>query len=107
MDRHGKRFTMHNHARKTELFQITIIPPDAPFEGMYRKSSKHGGQHVLIKAKSKDSFLVSCRHITSHPHSSITFLKASCLVLEFKPRIFHHNTNHFFKILIDKQIKQR
>jgi hypothetical protein len=90
---------------KTELFQITIIPPDAPFEGMYRKSSKHGGQQDLIKAISKDSFLVSCRHITSHPQSSITFLKASYLDLEFKPRIFQHNTNHFFKVFIDKYIR--
>jgi hypothetical protein len=41
---------------------------------MYKKSSKQGGQQYLMKAVSKGSLLVSCKQITQHPLTSMTFI---------------------------------
>jgi hypothetical protein len=44
---------------KRKDFQITIVPPEAPTEGMNSKASKEVGQIFLMNKISKDCFFVS------------------------------------------------
>jgi hypothetical protein len=62
---------------KREDFQIIMVPPEAPTEGMYPKASKREGQILLINMRSKEDFLVSWRQITLQLLSKILSLTAS------------------------------
>ena len=84
-----KDSTCHGVPTKTELFQIIMMPPDAPIEGAKTNLSNHLGQKDLINAKSKDSRLVSWIHSTEQPLVSIAFLRAKVLASELMPLMFH------------------
>jgi hypothetical protein len=47
------------------LFQIIIVPLEAPTGGIYSKMSKEIGQNFFMYERSKTSRYVSCRHIIS------------------------------------------
>jgi hypothetical protein len=47
------------------LFQMVMMPPEAPSEGMYSKLSYARGQKFLINARSKHSLFVSCKQMMS------------------------------------------
>jgi hypothetical protein len=62
---------------KMEDFQMMMIPPEAPIEGMNSKASKVGGQILLINIISKEYFFVSWRQITSQLLSTTLSLTTS------------------------------
>lgn len=63
--------------KKTELFQMTRIPPEAPTEGMKSNLSKRRGANFLIRERSKVSLFVSWRQITELALSSTLSRTAS------------------------------
>ena len=67
------------------LFQMVTIPPEAPREGTKANWANQRGHHDLMKDKSNDGFLVSCKHITAQPLEVIALESASCLSPEFNP----------------------
>ena len=90
----AKESTNQDVPVKTTLFLITMRPPEAPTDGAKTNLSKCLGQKVLIKARSKDSRLVSWIHSTEQPLVSIAFLIAKSFSSEFMPLMFHESTFH-------------
>ena len=82
---------------KTEIFQITRMPLEAPTEGMNSKVSKALGQKLFTSGLSKASLFVSCKHTMSQDDCTILSLIASYFHLALRPLTFQERTFHFLQ----------
>lgn len=83
-------FWKSNSPKNTELFHVTRMPPEAPFEGRNMKLSNARVQKFLIYKASKSFLFVSCRQHMSELLSEILSLIEFHFVLELILLTFQH-----------------